>query len=137
MILKEYKSKKIKNPKDVAKILQAILCSEHKIDQDKEHLWCIGLNTRNIIKYIELVSLGTLDETLIEPREVFRLAIFKGVKNIIVAHNHPSGNLRFSNADIQATERLKKCGEILGIGVLDHILITVDDYISMKQEGLM
>ncbi|MGA1847279.1 JAB domain-containing protein [Deferribacter abyssi] len=137
MILKEYKRKSISKPEDVAKILQAILCSEHEIDQDKEHFWCIGLNTRNIIKYIELVTLGTLDMTIVEPREVFRLAIIKGVKSLILAHNHPSGALRFSDNDIAVTERLIKSGDILGIKILDHILITKDDYISMKSDGLL
>ncbi|MDK2791596.1 MAG: repair protein RadC [Deferribacteres bacterium] len=137
MVLKEYKSKKIKSPRDIAEILQKILSSEDIIDQEKEHFWVIGLKTNNQIKYIELVSLGSLNETIVYPRETFRLAIMKGVNSIIVAHNHPSNEIEFSRNDIQITKRLKECGEILGIQLLDHILITTSSYLSMKQEGLM
>jgi len=79
----------ISNPEKVSEILRSILSTESEIDRDKEHIWVLGLSTSNVIRYIDLVSLGTLDMTLCDPREVFRLAVMKGVKAIIVAHNHP------------------------------------------------
>lgn len=67
----------ITNPEKVFRIMQNILKSENEIDRDKEHFWVIGLNAKNVIKYIELVSLGILDASLVHPREIFRLAITK------------------------------------------------------------
>lgn len=125
------------SPEKTAEILQKILKNEDTIDQDKEHFWVVGLNSHNIIKYLELVSLGILNENLVHPREVFRLAIMKGIASIIVAHNHPSGVVEPSGADLIITERLKKVGEILGIEVIDHIIITKNDFYSFKENGLI
>jgi len=134
------KGKKIENPKDIAEILHAILKREGKIDQDKEHFWTIGLDARNCIKYIELVSLGTLTSNLVHPRETFRLAIMKGVANLVISHNHPSGNVEPSDADLEITERLKKAGQILGIEIVDHIIIGKaggKKYFSFKAKKLI
>jgi len=129
---------KITNPQEIAKIFQQILKSENQIDQEKEHFWVVGLNARNIIKYLELVSLGTLNSNLVHPREVFRLAIFKGVAQIIIGHNHPSGEPEPSEDDLEITARLKKAGKIIGIEVVDHIIITDDNnYVSFKDKGLI
>ena len=91
MILSENTKEKITDSADVAKILQTILGAEHQTDRDKEHFWIIGLNNANRILYIELATLGILNETTIAPREVFRLAVMKACANIIISHNHPSG----------------------------------------------
>lgn len=135
MIIKENIKKKITCAADIAKILQRILAAEHETDQDKEHFWVIGLNTRNKINYIELNSLGILDGCQIHPREVYRLAIMKACSSIIIAHNHPSGNLEPSTGDFLITETLRKASEIMGITLLDHILITKDNHYSFKGEG--
>ena len=89
MIVSE-RNEKILDSKDVVKIFKAVLDSESEIDRNKEHFWVCGLNNRNVIVYIELVSLGVLNQSLVHPREVFRLAITKGVGSIICCHNHPS-----------------------------------------------
>lgn len=133
MILKS-KKKTISCPEDMAKILQAILKTESKIDQDKEHAWAIGLNTRSNIKYIELVGLGILNANLMHPRETFRLAIQKGVDSIIIAHNHPSGNPDPSDQDIKQTKILRQAGKIIDIQLRDHIIITNDSFYSMKEK---
>ena len=127
----------ITNPEKVAKILQKILKAEGRIDQDKEHFWVVGLNPRNVIKYLELVSLGTLDTNLVHPREVFRLAIVKAVAQIIIAHNHPSGNSQPSPEDVAITKQLVKAGKILGIEVIDHIIIAGKEFASFKDKRLM
>ena len=124
----------IGKPKDIAKIIQSILSAEEPNDQMKEHFWSIGLNSSNKIIYIELVSLGILDFNIVHPREVFRLAIQRSVKSIIVVHNHPSGDTAASKEDIAITDRLKKAGKTLGIEVLDHLIITKDDFMSLKGE---
>jgi len=131
------KKQKITNPKEIASILRDILMSEDQIDQDKEHFWVIGLNSRNVIQYVELVSLGTLDASLVHPREVFRLAIFKGVSHIIVGHNHPSGDTEPSLEDISMTRRLEDAGRIIGIEVVDHIIISGEGFVSFKEKNLI
>lgn len=127
----------INNPEKMAKILQKILKAEDSNDQDKEHFWAIGLSTRNIIKYLELVSLGTLNANLVHPREVFRLAIMKGVASIVIAHNHPSEDPEPSADDLAITRRLEDAGKILGIEILDHIIITKNTYYSFKNKGVI
>ena len=131
------KKQKITNPKEIALILRDILVSEDQIDQDKEHFWVIGLDSRNVIQYVELVSLGTLNASLVHPREVFRLAIFKGVSHIIVGHNHPSGDTEPSEDDLEMTKRLIESGKILGIEVFDHIIISEEGFLSFKEKNLI
>ena len=109
--------------KTAADILTNILKSEHEIDRDKEHFWTVGLDNQNRMKYIELVSLGTLDTGLVGTRETFRMAILKGVKNLLCAHNHPSGKLEGSEQDDNTCRRLRDAGEILGIRVIDFLIL--------------
>jgi DNA repair protein RadC len=125
------------NPEKVACLFRKILSAENDIDRDKEHVWVLGLNTRNCMKYVELVSLGTLDSSLIQPREIFRMGVAKAVKSIIVAHNHPSNAEHPSTEDRVITQRLKGAGEILCIPVLDHVIVTEDGYFSFAESGLL
>ena len=125
------------NAGKVAALFQGFLSNENEIDQDKEHVWVMGLNTRNIVKYVELVSLGTLEESLIQPREVYRMAISRGAKSIIIAHNHPSKSIEPSPDDLTITSRLTKAGEIIGIKVLDHVIITKQDHFSFADRGML
>ncbi len=130
----------IKYPQDVGKILINILNHENEIDQCKEHFWLIGLNTNHTINFIDLVSLGTLDEALIHPREVFRTAIYYGISALIIAHNHPSSNIEPSFLDITITKKLKMTGDIIGIPLLDHVIITnhqPDKVFSFADEKLL
>ena len=136
MTIKTEHKEPIQDANTIYLIMSAILNSEDEIDRNKEHFWSIGLNAKNQIQYIELVSLGTLSNSLIHPRETFRFAIMKGVANIIVCHNHPSGGLEPSREDIAITERLVSSGEILGIKVLDHVIIG-SGYLSMMEKGLL
>ena len=127
----------INDPDSIATILQSILKTESTIDRDKEHFWTVGLNTRNVVKYIDLTSLGTLNASLVHPREVFRLAILKGIANIILGHNHPSGVTEPSEEDLRITRRLVDAGKILGIEVLDHVIVANKNHLSFKSQGLM
>ena len=104
-------------------------------DEDREHLIVLGLDTKNAVIYREIVSVGTLDAGLIHPREVFKKAIVMSCKNIILAHNHPSGDPEPSPEDIEATERIFQAGEVIGIGLLDHLIIGEDEYYSFKDSG--
>ena len=134
MIITE-KEKQIKNQDDIVEIMQAILKAEHETDVMKEHLWVIGMNNKNIIQYIELVSLGNLTSSVVSPREVFRFAISKAVASIILCHNHPAGDPAPSGEDANVTKRLLECGDILGIRVLDHIILGRDTHYSFRESS--
>jgi DNA repair protein RadC len=132
------RKRKIGGSADVAPVFRAILETEGEIDQNKEHFWVMGLDTKNQIQYLELVTLGLLDSTVVHPREVFRFAIMKGVKSIIVCHNHPSGDPQPSGQDKSLTKRLVAAGEVLGIEVLDHIIVgAAPAYYSLREGGDM
>jgi len=137
MVYQLKEKKTVTNPRDVVDILQTILSKENEIDQQKEHFFTIGLNSRNVIQYIDLVSLGTLDSSLVHPREVFRLAIMKGVASIIIAHNHPSGDTEPSGDDLTTTKRLVEAGKIVGIEILDNLIITTNGFFSFANKGLI
>ena len=100
---------------------------------EKEMFFVLSLNVKNKIIKIDTVSIGTLTQTLVGAREVFRSAILSNAANIIIAHNHPSGETQPSVDDINATRKLKEAGSIIGIEVLDHVIVTDGDYYSMRQ----
>lgn len=135
--LKEQDKQIISKPDDVADILRRLLRLEDQLDQDKEHFYCIHLDTRNRIKLIELVSLGILNASLVHPREVFRRAILEGAAKILIAHNHPSGQVEPSNADLEITKKLRQAGEILGIPVIDHLIFTQHSHSSLRTSALL
>ena len=128
---------KIHNAEVVADIFRSVLKNDCEVDQYKEHFWVMGLSTKNRVLYLELVSLGTLTEGLVHPREVFRSAIIKSVCSLIFCHNHPSGEAGPSSQDIETTKRLKEGGDLLGIKVLDHVIIGEYDNFSFASEGLL
>ncbi|MFC4776460.1 DNA repair protein RadC [Paenibacillus sp. GCM10023252] len=103
----------------------------------KEHFVCLFLNTKNHIVARETLSVGTLNASLVHPREVFRAAIKNSSASIICAHNHPSGDPTPSPEDIALTRRLVEAGELVGIEVLDHLIIGDGRFISLKEQGIM
>jgi DNA repair protein RadC len=135
--LSEEQKRKLSNSNDVYSIMQEILLREEKIDQEKEHFWMIGLNPVNRILYIELVSMGSVRATTVEPMNVFRIAVLKGAVNVIMVHNHPSGQVMPSEQDKDLTDRLIQVGRILNILVSDHIIISLKSYFSFANIGLM
>lgn len=127
MIMKENMPTVITNAQGITSVVRSILKTFDKFEQEKEHFFCIGLNASRNIKYVDLISIGTLTSCNVHPREIFRLAIKEGVHAIIVAHNHPSGNATPSISDDTITKRLKNAGEILCIEVLDHVIVSSAD----------
>ena len=103
----------------------------------KEHFIALLLNARNRLLHKETISIGTLTASLVHPREVFEPAIRYSAAAVIIVHNHPSGDTEPSDYDISITQRLLKSGELLGIEVLDHIIVTSTDFMSFKSEGLI
>ncbi len=126
----------LEGPTEVADHLRKILNQEDRLSQEREHFWVIALSVTNKVKFVELVSLGTLNSSLVHPREVFRRAIQCGAFSIILGHNHPSGSCKPSGEDIALTRELGDAGRILGIKVLDHVIIG-DQAFSFKEEGLL
>ncbi|MDO5017838.1 MAG: DNA repair protein RadC [Lagierella massiliensis] len=121
---------KINSPKSLAKIFM------HKLSKElREYFYVILLDTKNKIISAEVVSIGTLNSSLVHPREVFKPAIKKSAKSIILLHNHPSGDTSPSTDDIRLTNRLVESGKLLGIEVLDHLIIGDDKYLSFKEKS--
>jgi DNA repair protein RadC len=138
MIIKIAEDKKeVLKPADIYQILSDYLKSEDKVDRDKEHFWVFHLDCRNKIKLLELVSLGTLNSSLVHPREVFTRAVGQRSTQIIIAHNHPSGVAEPSEDDISLTKRLMRAGNLLGIELIDHIIVTTGSFISLKEKSLI
>jgi DNA repair protein RadC len=127
-------SKKIQSPEDVFEIVQKVIkVSEYP----EENLWMITLNTKNDITGIFTVSTGSLNSSIMHPREVFKRAMLQNAASIIICHNHPSGDTTPSAEDINITKRLHEAGEILGIKLLDHIVAGDNSYTSLKEKGFI
>lgn len=122
----------VKGSKDVAEIF----IPEFRYKK-KEHLIGVYLDNRNKIIRKEVISIGTLDTSLIHPREIFLPAVEAGAKFVILVHNHPSGNTVPSKEDILVTKRIINSGILLGIEVIDHIIIGGNEYLSFKDKGLI
>lgn len=103
----------------------------------KEHLRIIMLNTKNFVMAVKDISIGSINSSIVHPREVFSEAIRKNSASIIICHNHPSGDPTPSGEDIKVTQRLKECSELLGIDLLDHIIIGNGVYISLKEKLIL
>jgi len=121
----------VKTPEEVVALVRGGLKGKKK-----EHFLALLLDTRNRLIKIAEISIGSLDTSIVHPREVFKEAISASAASIIFVHNHPSGDPEASEDDIELTKRLAKAGEIVGIDILDHIIIGDKKYLSLKREGL-
>ena len=128
---------KILNADSLFDIMSRVLSRENDIDRDKEHLWVVGLANNLKILFIELVSLGTVNSTIVEPMEVFSVALQKRAVSIILVHNHPSGELQASKNDMDVTDRLIQVGKIVNTPVFDHLIITEESFLSFRDTGLL
>ncbi len=102
---------------------------------DRERFLALYLDTRHRITEVETVSVGSLNASLVHPREVFRPAVAMRAAAVIVAHNHPSGCAEPSGDDLELTARLDRCGELLGIALLDHLVVGGEDIVSIREYG--
>jgi len=121
----------VKEPEDVLRFVQNRLK-----DKKKEYFLALLLDTRSQLIRVAEISVGSLDSSIVHPREVFKEAVAASAASVIFAHNHPSGDPTASEDDIELTKRLTKAGEIMGIDVLDHIITGDKKYLSLKREGL-
>ena len=125
-----YKSKELNDPKKVYQLIKSKLKDYHK-----EHFYMISLNSRNYS--IGEISVGSLNASVVHPREVFAEAIKNNAASVIFVHNHPSGDPEPSEDDLETTKQLVKAGKILGIQVTDHVIITKNNYFSFKDGRLI
>ena len=121
----------VKTPDEVVSLVRGRLRGKKK-----EHFLALLLDTRNQLIKIAEISVGSLDTSIVHPREVFKEAISVSAASVIFVHNHPSGDPEASEDDIKLTKRLAEAGEIVGIDVLDHIIVCDKDYLSLKGKGL-
>lgn len=128
----KYENRKIETPFDAYVLLKNFL-----EDSDREKLLVVCLDTKNQPINICTVSVGTLNSSLVHPREIFKTAILSNSNQIMLAHNHPSGISAPSNEDKAMTSRIKDAGVILGIELIDHIIIGSNEYFSFKENKLM
>lgn len=103
----------------------------------QEHFVCLYLNTKNQVLHKQTIFIGSLNASIVHPREVFKEAFRRSAASIICIHNHPSGDPAPSREDIEVTKRLAECGKIIGIDVLDHLIIGENKYVSLKEKGYL
>ena len=121
----------VKTPEEVVNLVRSRLKGKKK-----EYFLALLLDTRNQLIKVSEISVGSLDSSIVHPREVFKEAISASAASIIFVHNHPSGDPTASEDDIKLTKRLAEVGELMGIDVLDHIIIGDKIFLSLKREGL-
>ncbi|WP_082341351.1 JAB domain-containing protein [Sporosarcina globispora] len=123
----------VRSPEDGAKVAASFIG-----DEDREVFLVMCLNTKNQVIAVHRCHVGSLNMSVVAPREVFKSAILSNSASIIVSHQHPSQNVSPSSEDISVTKRLVECGQILGIEVLDHLIVNAKaEYYSMKEKGQM
>lgn len=124
--------KSISSPTDIAKLVM-----KEMVFLKQEVLKLIMLDTKNNIVGIKDVFKGSLNTSIVHPREIFKEALKKSSSSIIICHNHPSGDPTPSKEDINITIRLKECGKIIGIDLLDHLIVGKNQYVSLKEKGII
>lgn len=122
----------IRSPEDGAEYVM-----EEMRSLKQEHLVALFLNTKNQIIHRQTIFIGSLNASIVHPREIFREAVKRSAASIICAHNHPSGDPTPSQEDIHVTRRLVEAGKIMGIEILDHIVIGRDRFVSLKEKGYL
>lgn len=127
-----YSSIAIRNPSDAVEIMRNELSQ-----YDREVMCILNLDSKHRVINVNIASIGSINAALIEPREIFKASILSNADSLFLMHNHPSGDVSPSHADLQVTKRLVQCGELLGIKVLDHVIIGGgnNEYYSFVREG--
>jgi DNA repair protein RadC len=123
--------KEIKGPDDAFQLLR----KRFTHGEGREFFVAILLSARNTVIGVETVSVGSLNASIVHPREVFQPAVAKSAASLILAHNHPSGNPEPSDDDLALTRRLVSVGELLGIPIVDHLILAGGGFLSLKQQG--
>ncbi len=122
---------KAENPDDVHEILKSLY---RQLDDDQEHMIMLVLNVSNEVTGFKVIASGTQTSGPADAKIIFRNALMLGATKIVLAHNHPSGNLQPSQADIRFTKKVIAAGEAIDIPVVDHLIVSHNGYISMRKE---
>lgn len=122
----------IRSPEDCANY-----CMDEMRFLSQEHFVCLYLNTKNQVLHKQTIFIGSLNASIVHPREVYKEAFRRSAASIICLHNHPSGDPQPSREDIEVTKRLVECGKIIGIELLDHVIIGDQKFISLKEKGYL
>lgn len=125
------KGMKITSPMDAYTLLK------HTAKLEQEELRVILLNRKHMVIDVAMVFKGTIDSSIVDPRDIFRIALRKCAVAVILSHNHPSGDASLSQEDIRATQSIVEAGKILNTKVLDHIVIGKAGFLSMKEQGVL
>ncbi len=125
-----YEKRSIRSPQDAYELAKSFL-----EDKDREHFIVVSLDTKNQPVSINVCHIGSLNASLVSPREVMKAAILSSAASIMVLHNHPSGLTDPSNEDIKVTKRLVEAGNLMGIELLDHIIVGDNTFNSLKEKG--
>lgn len=125
-----YQKRSVCSPQDGYELLKQFLD-----DKDREHFIVVSLDTKNQPVSINVCHIGSLNASIVHPREVMKSAILSNAASIIVGHNHPSGKTEPSREDIEVTKRLVEAGKVIGIEVLDHIIVGDETFTSLKEKG--
>lgn len=126
------KTKSVASPEDIARLVKPMIR-----DWQKEHFYVVSFDNRNRVLGVDLVGVGTLNTNLVHPRETFEAAISRHAAHIAISHNHPSGDPQPSEADITVTGRLREAGQLMGIVLLDHVIVSKTHCYSFRDSGLM
>lgn len=133
--LYELDTKTVRSPRDGADIIKTVLNTD---ELPNEHFIMLSLSSKNEVIGFHTIFVGTLNASIVHPREIFQQALLNNAASIIVAHNHPSGDPTPSQEDISITRRLVEAGKILGIELLDHLILGHGDkFVSLKEKGYL
>jgi DNA repair protein RadC len=116
----------------------ATLCATQLRGLDREHFWALALNTKNQLLRMVEISVGSLNASIVHPRELYKEAVRLSAASVVVVHNHPSGDPTPSGADLQLTRRLSRAGEVLGIELVDHVIVGDGGaFVSIREMGAL
>jgi DNA repair protein RadC len=127
-----YGTKKVRGPADVEEVVRSFVGNA-----DRELFLALNLSSANNINSIHVVSIGSLNQSIVHPRECFKTALLSNAVSVVLAHNHPSGEVIPSEEDKQITLKLKECGQLLNIQVLDHVIVGEKGYFSFRENALL
>ncbi len=127
-----YETRVVRSPQDIVHLAREFIG-----DADREHCILIALDTKNQPTALHTVSIGSLSAAIVHPRECLKICILANAASFVLLHNHPSNRTEPSHEDIELTKRLQAAGELIGIELLDHVIISTDSHYSLKENGLM
>ena len=127
-----YKDRQVRSPQDSYEIIRTFL-----EDSDREMFIAMSLDVKNQPTNIQICHIGSLNASIVHPREVLKMSILSNSASLIVFHNHPSGKVEPSPEDHEVTKRLKAAGEIMGIELIDHLIIGEHKFLSFKEKGYL